>query len=90
MNTKLSQESHSDFEEIFARCNYYSFSLLELAKQLQRLLSVLKEMQVEIDGRPAKRSWAEMWHSWWQTDWRSERSRLAASGFLSFSMGARY
>ncbi|KAJ5471383.1 hypothetical protein N7530_008740 [Penicillium desertorum] len=87
-NRTLNQESNAKLEEIFASCNYYSVTLLELAEQLQRFLSVLREMQAEIDERPAKRSWVEMWDSWWRAGWRSERRQFNASEFsLSLTGG---
>jgi len=79
----LSEDNNPGFEEIFATCNYYSVSLLELVEQLQRFLLVLEEMQVEIDERPNKRSWAGIWASWWRPDHRHERRQLNPGDFSS-------
>ncbi|KAJ5512753.1 hypothetical protein N7463_002305 [Penicillium fimorum] len=69
----LTEENNACFEEIFASCNYYSASLLELVEQMQHFLLALEEMQAENDERPNNRSWAWIWVSWWQADHRRQR-----------------
>ncbi|KAJ5164934.1 uncharacterized protein N7500_006764 [Penicillium coprophilum] len=64
--SSLGEENNACFEEIFASCNYYSASLLELAEQMQRFLLALEEMQVANNERPNNRSWAWILESWRQ------------------------
>lgn len=78
----LSEVSDIHFKKMFATCNYYSVSLLELAEQMQQFLLVLGEMQVEIDERPSNRSWAGIWDSWWRDNNRRGRPRLSESELL--------
>lgn len=55
-------------EEILANCEYFSVSFLELSEQLKQMLSVLAELQAEINERPNGKSW-DWLHSlrWWSS-----------------------
>jgi hypothetical protein len=74
----LAQENKAGLEEIFASCDYFSASLLELSEQLQQFLSALEELQVEVDERPNGKSWTWVCASWWRPDQRRERHHLNA------------
>ncbi|KAJ5360187.1 hypothetical protein N7517_009378 [Penicillium concentricum] len=83
----LSEENNPCFEEIFASCNYYSVSLLELAEQMQHFLLALEEMQVENDARPNNMSWAWIWASWWQANHRRETHQLTETATSNHPQG---
>ncbi|KAJ5836386.1 hypothetical protein N7447_002412 [Penicillium robsamsonii] len=85
--TSLSEENNACFEEIFASCNYYSVSLLQLAEQMQYFLLALEEMQAENDERPNNRSWAWIWVSWWQADHRHQRPQSAETSTATHPHG---
>ncbi|KAF3387406.1 hypothetical protein F1880_001555 [Penicillium rolfsii] len=59
------QVDKASLEEIFANCEYFSVSLLELSEQLRELLLNLEELQAEVDKRPYGRSWEWLRPSWW-------------------------
>ncbi|KAJ5624640.1 hypothetical protein N7510_000949 [Penicillium lagena] len=66
-------------EEMFAICEYFSVSLLELSMQLKELLSVLEKLQAEVDERPYGKSWDWLRPSWWRTDQEHVRHHLDAA-----------
>ncbi|KAJ6051886.1 hypothetical protein N7499_011265 [Penicillium canescens] len=72
----FTQESKAGLEEIFASCDYFSVSLLKLSEKLQQFLSVLEELQIEVEGRPNGVSWTWACVSWWRADHQCERHRL--------------
>jgi hypothetical protein len=78
----LTQESKADLEEIFASCDYFSVSLLKLSEKLQQFLSVLEELQIEVDERPNEKSWTWTCVSWWRADHQHERHHLNTGGFF--------
>ncbi|RAL05057.1 WD40 repeat-like protein [Aspergillus ibericus CBS 121593] len=57
-------EVEADLEEVSASCGHFSFSLLEFGEQLKELLTILDELQLESEERPAGRSWG------WLKIWR--------------------
>jgi hypothetical protein len=61
------QVDKASLEEIFANCEYFSVSLLELSEQLRELLLSLEELQAEVAERPDGRSWEWLRPSWWPT-----------------------
>jgi hypothetical protein len=77
----LTQESKAGLEEIYASCDYFSVSLLNLSEKLQQFLSVLEELQIEVDERPHGRSWTWASVSWWRADHRRERHDLNTGEF---------
>ncbi|KAJ5565506.1 hypothetical protein N7513_001748 [Penicillium frequentans] len=74
------QENKAGLEGVFASCDYFSVSLLKLSEQLQQFLSVLEELQVEVDGRPNGKSWAWVCTSWWRADHQSPSSSHYSTG----------
>jgi hypothetical protein len=72
----LTQENKVGLEGIFASCDYFSMSLLQLSEKLQQFLSVLEELQVEVDERPNGKSWAWVYTSWWRADHQCEGHHL--------------
>ncbi|CEJ62395.1 hypothetical protein PMG11_10895 [Penicillium brasilianum] len=60
-----SQVDKASLEEIFANCEYFSVSLLELSERLRELLLSLEELQAEVNERPDGRSWEWLRPSWW-------------------------
>ncbi|PWY92950.1 actin cortical patch component [Aspergillus heteromorphus CBS 117.55] len=60
-------EVEADLEEVSASCGHFSFSLLEFGEQLKELLTILDELELEIEERPGGRSWN--WLKFWR--WRS-------------------
>jgi hypothetical protein len=77
----LTQESKAGLEEIYASCDYFSVSLLNLSEKLQQFLSVLEELQIEVDERPHGRTWTWASVSWWRADHRRERHDLNTGEF---------
>ncbi|PYI01070.1 WD40 repeat-like protein [Aspergillus sclerotiicarbonarius CBS 121057] len=57
-------EVEADLEEVSASCGHFSFSLLEFGEQLKELLTILDELQLESEERPAGRSWG--WLKFWR------------------------
>jgi hypothetical protein len=57
-------KSEADFEEIFASCAHFSFSLLEFGEQLKDLLAILDQLQLEAEECPQGKSWnwLKFWH----------------------------
>jgi hypothetical protein len=78
----LTQESKAGLEEIFASCDYFSMSLLKLSEKLQQFLSVLEELQIEVDERPNGKSWTWECISWWRADHQRERHHLNTAEFF--------
>lgn len=72
----LTQENKAGLEEIFASHDYFSASLLNLSEQLQRFLSALEELQVEVDERPNGKSWTWVCAPWWRPDQKRSRHHL--------------
>lgn len=69
------QVDKASLEEIFANCEYFSVGLLKLSEQLRSLLLVLEDLQLEVDKRPAEKSW-----SWRRlSGWPSRREQLIPS-----------
>ncbi|CAI7601380.1 unnamed protein product [Penicillium pancosmium] len=61
------QVDKASLEEIFANCEYFSVGLLKLSEQLRSLLLVLADLQLEVDERPAGKSWSWLRLPWWPT-----------------------
>jgi hypothetical protein len=61
------QVDKASLEEIFANCEYFSVGLLKLSEQLRSLLLVLEDLQLEVDERPAGKSWSWLRLPWWPT-----------------------
>ena len=59
------QVDKASLEEIFANCEYFSVSLLELSELLKELLLSIEELQAEIDERPNGKTWKWLRPSWW-------------------------
>lgn len=57
-------EVEADWEEVAASCGHFSFSLLEVAEQVKEYLSILDELQLEVEERPAGRTWS--WLKFWK------------------------
>jgi Fusaric acid resistance protein-like/Aromatic acid exporter family member 2 len=57
-------ELEADWEEVAASCGHFSFSLLEVAEQVKEYLSILDELQLEVEERPAGRTWS--WLKFWK------------------------
>lgn len=59
------QVDKASLEEIFANCEYFSLSLLELSELLKELLLGIEELQAEIDERPNGKTWKWLRPSCW-------------------------
>jgi hypothetical protein len=81
------QVDKASLEEIFANCEYFSVSLLELSEQLRELILNLEELQAEVDERPDGRSWEWLRPSWWPA--RQERVIDPAEGKWSYLASVR-
>lgn len=57
-------EVEADWEEAAACCGHFSFSLLEVAQQINGFLHSLDELQVELEEAPSGRSWK--WLKFWK------------------------
>ncbi len=64
-------EIEADWEEVAASCGHFSFSLLEVAEQVKEYLSILDELQLEVEERPAGRTWS--WLKFWRFEARLRR-----------------
>jgi Fusaric acid resistance protein-like len=62
-------EVEADWEEVAASCGHFSFSLLEVAEQVKEYLLILDELQLEVEERPAGRTWS--WLKFWKLRSRS-------------------
>lgn len=71
-----SLENEADLEEVFASCGHFSFSLLEFGEHLKELLTILDELQLEVDERPDGRSWR--WIAFWRprNPWCNDQNHL--------------
>jgi Fusaric acid resistance protein-like len=58
-------EVEADWEEVAASCGHFSFSLLEVAEQVKEYLALLDELQLEVEERPAGRTWS--WLKFWKS-----------------------
>ncbi|KAJ5633300.1 hypothetical protein N7490_009639 [Penicillium lividum] len=68
----LTKENKPGLEGILASCDYFSVSLLKLSEQLEQFLSILQELQVEVDERPNGKSWAWVCTPWWRSNYQCE------------------
>lgn len=65
MNRNRPVEVEADWEEVAASCGHFSFSLLEVAEQVKEYLSILDELQLEVEERPNGRTW--FWLKFWKS-----------------------
>lgn len=56
----------ADWEDAAAACGYFSFSLVEVAESVKKYLVILDELQLEVDERPAGKTWN--WLKFWRQD----------------------
>ncbi|KGO71587.1 Brefeldin A-sensitivity protein 4 [Penicillium italicum] len=70
------REAEADLEEVTASCGHFSFSLLEFGEQLQEMLSILDELQLEVEERPHGRTWS--WLKVWQWSRNTETAKIAS------------
>ncbi|KAJ5779157.1 hypothetical protein N7457_006877 [Penicillium paradoxum] len=68
------REAEADLEEVSASCGQFSFSLVEFGEQLQEMLSILDELQLEVEERPNGRSWS--WLKVWQWSKKAETAKM--------------
>lgn len=71
------REAEADLEEVSASCGHFSFSLLEFGEQLREMLSILDELQLEVEERPNGRTWS--WLKVWQWSKNTETTKIASS-----------
>lgn len=71
-----SREAEADLEEVSASCGHFSFSLLEFGEQLKVMLSILDELQLEVEERPNGRTWS--WLKVWQWSKNAETAKMAS------------
>ncbi|KAF7513198.1 hypothetical protein GJ744_010594 [Endocarpon pusillum] len=69
MNRDRPVEVEADWEEVAASCGHFSFSLLEVAEQVKEYLLILDELQLEVEERPAGRTWS--WLKFWRPQAKS-------------------
>lgn len=77
------RDAEADLEEVSASCGHFSFSLLEFGEQLQEMLSILDELQLEVEERPGGRSWS--WLKVWQWSKNTESAKTSAFDAGMFS-----
>ncbi|KAJ5823095.1 Brefeldin A-sensitivity protein 4 [Penicillium robsamsonii] len=70
------REAEADLEEVSASCSHFSFSLLEFGEQLKEMLSILDELQLEVEERPNGRTWS--WLKVWQWSRTKETAKMAS------------
>ena len=70
-NKSRSLEIEADWEEAAASCGHFSFSLLEVAEQINDYLIILDQMQLEIEEIPTGRTWS--WLKFWESSKNRER-----------------
>ncbi|KAJ5441166.1 Brefeldin A-sensitivity protein 4 [Penicillium cf. griseofulvum] len=70
------REAEADLEEVSASCSHFSFSLLEFGEQLKEMLSILDELQLEVEERPNGRTWS--WLKVWQWSRTTETAKMAS------------
>ena len=56
----------ADWEDAAACCGHFSFSLVEVAESVKEYLIILDELQLEVDEKPAGKTWG------WLKFWRSQ------------------
>ncbi|KAI3254570.1 hypothetical protein CBS147309_7996 [Penicillium roqueforti] len=71
-----SREAEADLEEVSASCGHFSFSLLEFGEQLREMLSILDELQLEVEERPNGRTWS--WLKVWRWSRNAEAAKIAS------------
>ncbi|KAJ5415534.1 hypothetical protein N7465_004229 [Penicillium sp. CMV-2018d] len=71
------REAEADLEEVSASCGHFSFSLLEFGEQLREMLSILDELQLEVEERPNGRTWS--WLKVWRWSKNTETTKIASS-----------
>ena len=71
------REAEADLEEVSASCGHFSFSLLEFGEQLREMLSILDELQLEVEERPNGRTWS--WLKVWQWSRNTDAAKKAFS-----------
>ncbi|KAI2730800.1 hypothetical protein CBS147332_2652 [Penicillium roqueforti] len=71
-----SREAEADIEEVSASCGHFSFSLLEFGEQLREMLSILDELQLEVEERPNGRTWS--WLKVWRWSRNAEAAKIAS------------
>ena len=71
------REAEADLEEVSASCGHFSFSLLEFGEQLREMLSILDELQLEVEERPNGRTWS--WLKVWRWSKNTETTKIAYS-----------
>ena len=59
----------ADFEEVAASCGYFSFSLQDLASEMQNYLIILEELREETE-KTNNRSWK------WMLFWKKDKPKL--------------
>lgn len=64
LNKSRPLELVADFEEVAASCGHFSFSLQNLANELNAYLDILDDIKIEMDERPNGRTWK--WLKIWQ------------------------
>ena len=64
----------ADWEESAATCGHFSYSLVEVAESVKEYLLILDELQLEVDERPAGRTWK------WLHFWTSSPSETDLDG----------
>lgn len=70
------REAEADLEEVTASCGHFSFSLLEFGEQLREMLSILDELQLEVEERPHGRTWS--WLKVWQWSRNTDTAKIAS------------
>lgn len=70
------REAEADLEEVTASCGHFSFSLFEFGEQLREMLSILDELQLEVEERPNGRTWS--WLKVWQWSRNTETAKIAS------------
>ena len=78
-------EIQADFEEVAASCGYFSFSLQDLAHEIESYLHILENLKSETEHRPAGRtwSWLRFWRSWGASK-ADQRSDPGTAHFFCF------
>lgn len=84
MDRSRSVELEADWEEAAACCGHFSWSLLEVAGEIKRFLSVLEELQTELNEMPSGKSWS--WLQFWREPWAAVRDGLGQSERLEGNM----
>ncbi|RMZ92616.1 hypothetical protein DV736_g175, partial [Chaetothyriales sp. CBS 134916] len=63
MDLRHPLQVEADWEEAAACCGHFSDSLLDFADETKKFLTILDEMQLELEEEPSGRSWA--WLKFW-------------------------